>query len=93
MKQSEALQKELDQKNQQIESLLKLLDHEQHLRMIVEQKLLPDTSPISEEAEENKQENLTNSTEESSQKNGGKYGKKRGKDDFIKSEGQAINIA
>lgn len=40
----EMLQNELEQKNQQIESLMKLLDHEQHLRMVVEQKLLPNFS-------------------------------------------------
>lgn len=45
----EMLKKELDQKNQQIENLMKLLDHEQHLRMVVEQKLLPDSSEKQEE--------------------------------------------
>jgi len=40
LKQSETLQKELDIKNQQIANLQKLLDQEQQLRMVTEQKLL-----------------------------------------------------
>lgn len=64
----EMLQKELEQKNQQIDNLMKLLDHEQHLRMVVEQKLLPDISVSSDESEEIKQENLASSTDEPPEK-------------------------
>ena len=39
LKQFEALQKELDIKNEQIANLQKLLDQEQQLRMVTEQKL------------------------------------------------------
>lgn len=63
----EMLQKELDQKNQQIENLHSLLNHEQQLRMVVEQKLLPNTSFVEEEKTENNSP-ISSDTEEQTQK-------------------------
>jgi len=67
LKQFEALQKELDHKNQQIENLHSLLNHEQQLRMVVEQKLLPNISSVEEEKTENNSP-ISSDTEEQTQK-------------------------